>query len=188
MYLNTNKLIENMYELYGYCLTKNDCIDLSKDIYNIMIEKNKFMIPLNEWLNGKKCFTDVVVNGFSLVDLASRLDSTNPNIPVAILILWLESQDNVFYHGLSAVADYKCFANPNIILGTKCKYAVFFNDEWYFMLDGQKNEELKEYQAWQILLLNPTLIVQVAYEHSDNTVLILQDDGSYLISVYEEDV
>jgi len=181
------KLIEKMYDNYNYCLDKKDCIDLADDIISIVNESNMFSVPLQEWLNGKRIFTDVSINGFSLVELASRLDSNNPNIPIAILILWLESKEDMIYHGLAAVADYYCVANPQIILGSRCEYAIFKDETWFFMLDNQNEDNLKEYQAWQILLLNPTLILQVAYEHANNTSLVLQDDGSYLIVQTEEE-
>ena len=89
---------------------------------------------------------------------------------------------------VAKVADYVCVANPKIVLGTKCEYAVYSDGTWYFMLSDQNDDELREYQAWQILLLNPTLILQVAYEHKNNTALILQDDDSYLISLNDGEV
>ena len=185
MNINIKKLIEKMYDSYSNILNKTDCIDLSEDIVTAINENSMFVTPLQEWLNGKKVFTDIQVNGFSLVNLAKRLNNINPNIPIAILILWLESKENVVYHGLAAVADYYCLANPRIILGEGCKYAIFTDEIWHFMLDNQDSIELKEYQAWQILLLNPTLILQVAYEHPNNTALVLQNDGSYLIVTFE---
>lgn len=179
--INTNKMIEKLYDAYNYCLEKKDCQDLADDIIKIVNESGFFAKPLQEWINGKKEFTDMIVNGFSLVELASRLDKNCPNIPVSILILWLESQENMIYHGLAAIADYLCVANPKIVIGFKCEYALYKDELWYFMLSNQNDIELKEYQVWQILLLNPSLILQVAYEHPNNTALILQDDGSYLI-------
>ena len=181
MPISVSKLIEKMYDKYSYCLDKKDCKDLAEDIMNIVDNSDDFMTPLQEWINGKSFYTDIVVNGFSLVELASRLDNSSPNIPIAILILWLENENDMVYHGLAAVADYVCVANPKIVLGTKCEYAVYSDGTWYFMLSDQNDDELREYQAWQILLLNPTLILQVAYEHKNNTALILQDDDSYLI-------
>jgi len=50
----------------------------------------------------------------------------------------------------------------------------------------KKNDDLRECQAWQVLLLNPKLILQVAYEHPNNTSLTLLEDGSYLIVQNEE--
>lgn len=187
MNINKNKLIERMFDKYNYCLKKIDCEDLSDDLISIVNESNIFLTPLQEWINGKRVFTDVRINDFSLVELAFKLDSTNPNIPIAVLVLWLESQENAAYHGLAAVAEYDCVANPQIILWAKCEVAIFSDEKWFFMLNDQEDDELKKYQAWQILLLNPTLIIQVAYEHPNNTSLILQNDGSYLISVYEEE-
>lgn len=134
MEANKTKLIEKMYDKFNYCLEKDDCKDLADGISNIVNESNDFSAPLQEWLNGKKVFTDVIINDFSLIKLASGLDSNNPNIPVAILILWLESQDNTVYHGLVAVANYICVANPRIILGTQCKYTAFSDGKWYFVL------------------------------------------------------
>lgn len=187
MNINIDKLIYKMFDNYNFYLNKNDCEDLAEDILSIANTSDEFALPLQEWLNGKRTFTDVVVNDFSLVELASRLDEAHPNIPVAILILWLESQEDKVHHGLAAVADLVCVANPQIVLGTRCEYAIYSDDVWYFMLSDQKQDELREYQAWQILLLNPEMIIQVAYEHPNNTSLILQEDGSYLISVYEEE-
>ena len=186
MSLNANKLIEKMYDYYHYCLEKKDCQDLAEDILNITNETSMFNITLQEWINGKRTFTDVEVNGFSLVELAYRLDNKNPNIPIATIILWLENKEDLSYHGLAAVAEYYCLVNPQIILGEQCKYAVYKDEIWYFMLDNQKSDELKECQAWQVLLLNPRLILQVAYEQPNNTSLTLLEDGSYLIRQNEE--
>lgn len=186
MGINVNKLTEKMFDNYKYCLESTDCKDLSEDIITIVNETSTFNTPLQEWINGKRTFTDVEVNGFSLVELAYRLDNKNPNIPIATIILWLESKDDLSYHGLAAVADYICLVNPQIILGEQCGYAVYKDETWYFMLDSQKNDDLKKCQAWQVLLLNPKLILQVAYEHPNNTSLTLLEDGSYLIIQNEE--
>ncbi len=186
MGINVNKLIQKMFDSYRYCLEKDDCKDLSEDIVTIINETSMFNTPLQEWINGKRIFTDVKVNGFSLVELAYRLDNDNPNIPIAIIILWLESKEDLSYHGLAAVADYFCLVNPQIILGQECQYALYKDETWYFMLDNQKDDDLRECQAWQVLLLNPKLILQVAYDHPNNTSLTLLEDGSYLIIQNEE--
>ena len=78
MGINVNKLIQKMFDSYRYCLEKDDCKDLSEDIVTIINETSMFNTPLQEWINGKRIFTDVKVNGFSLVELAYRLDNDNP--------------------------------------------------------------------------------------------------------------
>lgn len=188
MNIDRVKLVSKMFEKYGHILKLEDCEDLADDIIDVTNSSNEFYAPLLEWLSGSHTFSDVIINDFPLDELAFKLDNVNPNIPVAILILWMSGQDNVFFHGLPAIASIPCIANPEIILGSQCKYAIFSGNKWFFMLDDQGSNNLKEYQTWQVLLLNPNLIPQVAYEHENNTALILQDDGSYLISHVDEEV
>lgn len=65
----------------GRLLSERDCMDLAEDVCLVM-ELDKFRRPVVEWLNGKMQFTDVIVNGFSLVQVASALNQRRPNIPV----------------------------------------------------------------------------------------------------------
>lgn len=185
MYVDSGRLVEKMYDKYSRYLSKRDCKDLTEDIINMVGRYGEFKTPLLEWLNGKRGFTDVVVNGFSLLELAYSLDDIFPNIPVAILILGLEKDSSFVYHGLAAIAGDNCLANPRIILGERCEYAIYKDNIWSFMLKNQTVEELRMYQLWQVLLLNPGLIVQVAYDHKDETALILQENGSYLVLMNE---
>ncbi len=180
------KLAEKMYQKYKNILDQHDCFDLAEDILLACSANADYAIPLREWLNGKTIFCDYVVHGFSLVDLAYRLDPKNPNIPVAILILFLEKQENNNYRGLSAIAEQICICDSVLLKGQPCKYAIKEEGEWYFLLSDQRNVQLKECQMWQVLLLNPLLILQVAYEHPDNTAIVLQDNGNYLI-IYDAD-
>lgn len=180
------KLTEKMYQKYGKILKREDCYDLAEDILSACNEHKDYEVSLKEWMNGKKFFRDYMVHDFSLVELASRLDSTHPNIPVAILILYLEEQENSEYRGLPAIAERKCVCDIELLNGQPCKYAIKKDNIWYFFLTDKKDANLKECQMWQILLLNPKLILQSAYDHPDNTALILQEDGGYLI-VYDAD-
>ena len=88
--------------------------------------------------------------------------------------------------GLPAIAEQRCVCDPALLKGQPCRYAIKEAGDWYFLLTNQKGIQFKQCQMWQVLLLNPHLILQVAYDHPDNTALILQDDGSYLI-VYDAD-
>ena len=57
------------------------------------------------------------------------------------------------------------------------------------LLHSETNEEdLREYQKWQVLVLNPLLAPQFVYEHKDNTAICLQEDGSYLVVENDDEV
>ena len=180
------KLTEKVYQKYGNALNMDDCSDLAEDILYACNANTDYEVPLKEWMNGKNYFHDYAVHDFSLVELASRLNPKHPNIPVAILILYLEGQEYSGYRGLSAIADQGCICDSELLNGQPCKYAIKEDGNWYFLLTDKRNVILKECQMWQVLLLNPKLILQAAYDHPDNTALILQEDGGYLI-VYDAD-
>lgn len=180
------KLAEKMHQKYKYILDWDDCFDLAEDILSACAVNADYAVPLKEWMNGKTFFHDYEVHDFPLVDLAYRLDQKNPNIPISILILSLEKQEGSNYRGLPAIAEQICVCDPILLKGQLCKYAIKEEGDWYFLLTNQKDVKLKKCQMWQVLLLNPYLILQVAYDHPDNTAIVLQDDGSYLI-IYDAD-
>lgn len=181
-----SELAERMYRKYKDILEIDDCFDLAEDILAVCASDTDLFVPLKEWMNGKTFFHDYKVHDFHLVELATRLNPKYPNIPIAILLLYLEGQEEREYRGLPAIAGRICVCDTDILKGNLCKYAIKEDGNWYFFLTDQNNVHLKECQMWQVLLLNPHLILQVAYDHPDNTALILQDDGSYLI-VYDAD-
>ena len=186
MATKSDSLSSKLYDNYSSFLSVKDCIDLSSDIMEIVKDSPKYSLLLNSWLSGDSIEDDVIVNHFSLIELATKLNPDIPNIPVAIYILWLEEKSDELYHGLASVASQRCVANPRIVTGEPCKYAILSDKTWYFMLDNQSEEEMKEYQAWQVLLLNPRLIIQIVFDYENNTVISLQDDGSYVVSTERE--
>lgn len=183
------KLADKMFLKYQYILTHQDCIDLAEDILNLVSEENgyKYQKPLLEWLHGKLLFTDIVYNGFSLVNLAKWLDADCPNIPIAALLLMLEEEGGK-YRAISAVAGEWCVADPRIVQGEVCTTVGKYNGAWYFMLEDSSPDNLQEYQCWQVLLLNPALTIQVAYEHPDGTMMFLDENGVYTIVPPKGDV
>ena len=50
----------------------------------------------------------------------------------------------------------------------------------------QQEDTLKECQMWQVLLLNPGLIIQMTYDYGDSVVISLLEDGHYLIETPAE--
>lgn len=180
---NLKRLAERMYSKYNYILENEDCYDLAEDILIACSEKPDYMIPLKEWMNGKTKFQDYALFGFSLVDLAYRLDGKTPNIPIAILIFYLEETVESKYRALTVVADRYCVCDINILKGSLCKFAIKDKGVWYFLDNDQRTENVKKCQMWEVLLLNPSLIIQMTYSHTDGTVISLQDDYRYLIEI-----
>lgn len=177
------KLAERMYSNYNYILDMKDCYDLAEDILTACDEKPQFMVLLKEWMNGKTKFHDYVLHDFSLIELACRLDEKTPNIPIAILIFYLEDTAESEYRALTVVAHQQCVCDRCLLKGELCKFAIKDEDVWYFLNDNQNSNDLRECQMWQVLLLNPKLIIQMTYDHRDGTAMILQDDFSYLIEI-----
>lgn len=180
------RIARRLEEDYSEILTGKDCRDLAEDIESVM-EEERFRKPVIEWLNGKVECTEVVVNGFSLREVAEALNGGRPNIPIAALLLYLEANQPDPYRAIAAVAGEVCVADRRLIEdGIPCSIAVRSGGEWFFFLEEEQGSEwLREYQLWQILLLNPRLTLQIAYEHPDGTVLVLEEDGSYRITDIE---
>ena len=191
------RISEKMQSYYSYILSKEDCDSLSEDIADTM-EEQKYNRCIREWLNGKNVFTEIEVNGFSLKALAESLDEEHPNIPIAALLLCLEenaldggeaddSMEDVpergLYRGISGLAAEWCVADERVIIsGEPCSMAVYSEGKWFFFMDEQDSGLLRECQLWQILLLNPLLTFPLAASpYADNTAIVRQDDGSYLI-------
>lgn len=82
---------------------------------------------------------------------------------------------------MTVVAHQNCVCDKYLLKGEPCKFAIRDEEVWYFLNSNQKEEDLKECQMWQVLLLNPRLIIQMTYDYENGTALILQDDYSYLI-------
>lgn len=183
MVVSQEKLVERMYSKYKYALDMEDCYDIAEDILQACEENPLLMISLKEWMNGKTRFRDYIVNGFSLVDLAYRLDEKTPNVPVAILIIYLEETADTEYRALTVIAHQNCVCDKHLLKGELCKFAIRDDDVWYFLNIDQKVDDLRECQMWQVLLLNPRLIIQMTYEYDNGTTLILQEDNSYLIEI-----
>lgn len=181
MLVSREKLAERMYSKYKYILSMDDCYDLAEDILQACEQDPAFMIPLKEWMNGKTRFHDYIVNGFSLVDLACKLDERAPNIPIAILVFYLEENAESKYRALTVVAHQNCVCDKNLLKGEPCRFAIKDDGVWYFMNYDQTAENLTECQMWQVLFLNPGLIIQMTYDHDNGTAIILQEDDSYLI-------
>lgn len=182
------QLAEKMFRKYGYLLTYDICTGLAEDIIELTARESglKYRRPLLEWLHGKRVFTDIQCNGFSLLELALWLDRDCPNIPVAALLLMLE-EDGGEYRAISAVAGEWCVADLRVIAGQICTVARKSGGTWFFMLEDTSSESLREYQTWQVLVLNPALTLQLAYEHPDGTAIFLEENGVYVIVPPGED-
>lgn len=180
------RIARRLEEYYSEILTGRDCQDLAEDIVSVM-EEEQFRKPVIEWLNGKVECTEIEVNGFSMREIAEALNKERPNIPIATLLLYLEANQPDPYRAIAAVAGEVCAADRRLIEdGLPCSIAVRSEGEWFFFLEEEQGVEwLREYQLWQILLLNPRLTLQVAYEHPDGTALVLEEDGSYRITGIE---
>lgn len=180
--IGQEQLAERMFLKYSDILTYNICIGLAEDIIELASGESgkKYQRPLLEWLHGKRAFTDIECNGFLLVELATWLDENSPNIPIASLLLMLEEEGGE-YRAISAVAGEWCVADPRIIEGQACTVAGRDCGTWFFMLENTSSEVLREYQTWQVLVLNPALTIQVAYEHPDGTTIFLDENGVYII-------
>lgn len=181
MVLSQEKLAEKMENSYSYILGKEDCFDLAEDILRACDDNASFMVILKEWMNGKTRFHNYVLHNFSLIELAYRLDEQIPNIPIAILIFYLEETAEDKYRALTVVAHQYCVCDKQVLIGELCKFAIKDENIWYFLSNNQKKQDLRECQMWQVLLLNPRLIIQMTYDHENGTAIILQDDYSYMI-------
>ena len=174
-------IAEKMYIYYNSLLSKKDCEDLAEDIMEAAKEE-KYNKILNEWLNDNSKYNDIEIKGFSIVEIAKKLDREHPNIPIAILLCYLAENNLPEYQCILAIADEMCLADYKLIEeGKICQTAIFNDGGWYFFSDNTNADDLRECQKWQILLLNPLLAPQIVYEHKNNTSICLQDDGRYLI-------
>lgn len=182
------EIIEKMYNYYNWLLSKKDCEDLVEDIMDA-IKKEKYSKLIKEWLNDEQEYTDIEVNGFSLVGIAEGLDEENSNIPIAILLCYLAESDSPEYQCILPIASEICLADYKLIEeGKVCQTAILKDGEWYLFSDETNAEDLREYQKWQVLVLNPLLAPQFIYEHKNNTAICLQEDGSYLVVENDDDV
>ena len=175
------KIAEKMYCYYNLFLSKRDCEDLADNIIEI-INTKKYNIILNEWLSNSSNYTDIQINGFSLVQIAKELDQNYPNIPIAILLCYLAENNTSEYQCILPIAGEICLADYKLVENGKvCQTAIFTDGDWYLFSEDTNTDDLREYQKWQILILNPLLAPQIAYKHKNNTAICLQDNGRYLI-------
>ena len=186
------QIIEKMYAYYDSFMSYKECEARGNDIEKIL-SVNKYEKVIKEWLNDSENYSDVVVNGFSLVDIAKKLDSEHPNIPISAYLLYMTENDLYdevsFYQCILpiannlAIVDYKLIENNMV-----CQTAILNDGEWYLFSKEPNSDDLIRCQMWQALILNPKLAPQLCYEHKNNTSITLQEDGSYLIENHEIDL
>lgn len=182
------EIAKKMYLHYNSLLSEKDCKDLAEDIMESMKEK-KYNKLLDEWLNDSQTYTDIKVRGFSLVEIAKKLDKNHPNIPIAVLLCYLTENNSLEYQCILPIASEKCLGDYKLVEdGKVCQTAIFKDENWFLFSDDTKSDDLREYQKWQILILNPLLAPQLAYEHKNNTAIYLQNDGRYLITEIDEEI
>ena len=128
------EIIEKMYDYYKLILSNKDCEDLTEDIMEA-IQEEKYNKLIKEWLNDEQEYTDIEVNGFSLVEIAKKLDEENPNIPIAILLCYLAESDSPEYQCILPIASEICLADYKLIEeGKVCKTAILKDGDWYLLL------------------------------------------------------
>ena len=175
------EIAKKMYEYYSWILSQKDCEDLAEDIMEA-IKEEKYYKLINEWLYDSKYYTDIEVKGFSFVRIAETLDEENPNIPIAILLCYLAAGNSQEYQCILSIASEVCIADYKLIENGKiCQTAILKDGDWYLFSDETNADDLREYQKWQVLILNPLLAPQLVYDHKNNTAICLQPDGRYLI-------
>lgn len=129
------QIIEKMHAYYDSFMSHKECKARGKDIEKIL-SVDKYKNVINEWLEDSENYSDVVVNVFSLVDIAKKLDSEHPNIPISAYLLYMT--ENNLYDGISfyqcilpiasnlAIVDYKLIENNMV-----CQTAILNDGEWY---------------------------------------------------------
>ncbi len=176
-----NRIAKKMYLYYNELLSESDCKDLAEDITKATKEE-KYNKLINEWLNDGENYTDISIKGFSLVEVAKKLDDVHPNIPIAVLLGYLAETNSIEFQVLLSIASNKCIADYKLIEnGLACEKAILNDGNWFLFSNNTTSDDLIECQMWQVLILNPLLAPQLSYEHNNNTAICLQDDGSYLI-------
>lgn len=176
-----NEIAKKMYLYYHELLSERDVKDLAEDIIEATKEE-KYSRLINEWLNDEKNYSDVLVKGFSLVDVARKLNDVHPNIPIAVLLGYLAETNSIEFQVILSIASNKCIADYKLIEnGLVCEKAILNDGNWFLFSNNTTRDDLIECQMWQILILNPLLAPQLSYEHNNNTAILLQNDGNYLI-------
>lgn len=176
-----DEIAKKMYLYYNELLSEKDCKDLAEDIIEATKEE-KYNKLINEWLNDEENYSDISIKGFSLLEVARKLDNVHPNIPIAVLLGYLAETNSIEFQVILSIASNICIADYKLIEnGLTCEKAVLNDGNWFLFSNNTTSDSLIECQMWQVLILNPLLAPQLSYKHNNNTAILLQDDGSYLI-------
>lgn len=191
-----NLLMNKMIQNYEAIFSEETVGQFADDIASLLDIGSKYRKSIKEWLNGKCNITDVTVksldgNSFwSLVEIARKLDAEIPNIPVAALLLSLYEEFPVTLSEVISVCDEICWCDESIITSEtpKCVFAYLDKEyeQWFFLGEDSKEENLKCHQLWQVLLQVSDLAPIIVLNHVASTSLELLDDGKFLVTLPEE--
>ena len=120
----------------------------------------RFRRVLMEWLNRKTFFTDIVVNGYSLNDIASVYCSKRLGILIALRLLWDESEGMT---DICLCAGQSCIAEKSVLAGTPVELAILETNGWYlYARDPFRQPEVLDnmgaYTLYRICEAHPELI------------------------------
>ena len=191
-------LIEKLLSYYSDIFSIESANEFANDLSLLMEVDSKYRRPIKEWINGKANFTDISLDcmdgqsTWSLNEVAKRLDSNNPNIPVAALLLSLYEEFPVTISEILSVCDEFCWCDERIIISStpECSFAYLDTEyeQWFFLNDKTYTESLKLHQLWQVLLQITDLAPIISMEWDVGTTIEKGEDGEYHIEPPENTV
>ena len=123
-------------------------------------EDQRFRTVLIEWIHRKTFFSEIVVNGYSLNNIASVYCDMRLGVLIAMRLLWDESEG---MKDICLCAGQSCIAEDAVVSGTPVELAILENNGWYLyagdpISEPEILENMGGYSLYQVCEAHPELI------------------------------
>lgn len=189
--MENNTLIQKILSCYSDIFSYESARMFVDDLSPLLETNSKYRRPIKEWLNGKSVITEISLDcldghsTWSLNEVAKKLDASNPNVPVAALLLSLYEEFPVTISEILSVCDEFCWCDERIIVSftPECSFAYLDTEyeQWFFLNDKSNTESLKLHQLWQVLLQITDLAPIISMELDVGTTIEKGEDEKYHI-------
>lgn len=166
------------------------------DVWPLLKMNSKYRQPIKEWANSKSIISEISLNCmdghsvWSLNEIAKRLDSKNPNIPAAALLLSLYEEYPVTISEILSICDEFCWCDESIITSSspECTFAYLDTgyEQWFFLNEKTNTENIRLHQLWQVLLQITDLAPIISMDWALGTSIEKSDNEKYLIKLPED--
>lgn len=161
----------------------NDPNDFARILFRASEHDARFRKVLMEWLNRKTRFSDIVITGYSLNELANVYTDRRLGVLVALRLLW---DEYLGLHDICLCAGQSCIADSAILQGKQTKIGILEENGWYLYASDPLPDptalNMGGYSLYQVCEADPGLIELVTADIPAGSYA-LRVEGGYTVFV-----